>query len=205
MAIPERSAPLLILASASPRRSALLTQIGVPHRVVPSLFEEHRLDGEPVERCVQRLAEQKALEVLARFTHNTLPVLGADTAVIVDDAMLGKPRERSEGLDMLARLSGREHVVLSAVALARPGALTATLCRSLVRFRALSRAECEAYWDSGEPHDKAGGYAIQGLGALFIQRLLGSYSAVMGLPLFETAALLKAANLAPHGSALWQA
>jgi septum formation protein len=191
--------PALILASASPRRSLLLTQIGVPHRVVPSHSDEQRLAGESVEACVRRLAEQKALQVCA-LTGTALPVLGADTAVIIDNAMLGKPRERAEGLEMLARLSGREHQVLSGVALAHGGRVSSSLSSSLVRLRSLSREECEAYWDSGEPCDKAGGYAIQGRGAVFVEMLHGSYSGVMGLPLFETAALLRAA-----GVGLWQA
>ncbi len=197
ISVPE--SPLLVLASVSPRRSALLRQIGVPHRVVPSTIEEARLEHEPVRRCVQRLAEHKALEVYARLHDNSLVVLGADTEVVIDDAMLGKPRDRRDGIEMLARLSGREHEVFSAVALAQRGTVNSSLCRSTVRFRILAAAECEAYWDSAEPCDKAGGYAIQGLGAVFVERLQGSYSAVMGLPLFETAALLSAA-----GVALWQ-
>jgi septum formation protein len=154
---------------------------------------------------VRRLAEHKALQVCARLTGSALPVLGADTAVVIDDAMLGKPRDRSEALEMLARLSGREHEVVSAVALAQRGTLNSRLCRSVVRFRPLAAEECEAYWDSGEPRDKAGGYAIQGLGAVFIETLRGSYSGVMGLPLFETAALLKAAGVPAAGVLVWQA
>lgn len=156
--------------------------------------------GEPVDRCVQRLAEQKALQVCGRLRGPGLPVLGADTAVVIDDAMLGKPRDRRDGLEMLARLSGREHEVICAVALAQRGTLASRLSRSIVRFRPLSPQECEAYWDSGEPLDKAGGYAIQGRAAVFIESLRGSYSGVMGLPLFETAALLRAA-----GVPVWQA
>jgi septum formation protein len=196
--VPE--APLLILASSSPRRSALLRQIGVPHQVVPSQIEERRLEGESIEQCVRRLAEHKALQVRSRLQDSALPVLGADTAVVIDDVMLGKPRGRRDALEMLARLSGREHQVFSAVALAQRATLSSSLCRSAVRLRILAAAECEAYWDSGEPCDKAGAYAIQGLGAVFVERLSGSYSAVMGLPLFETATLLAAA-----GVPLWQA
>jgi septum formation protein len=192
--------PLLILASASPRRSALLQQIGVPHSVVPSRIDERRAEGETIEQCVRRLAEHKALEVDARLVGNDLPVLGADTAVVIDGMMLGKPRDRADGLQMLARLSGREHEVLSCVALAQAGVVSSSLSRSAVRLRTLSVRECAAYWDSGEPRDKAGGYAIQGLGAVFIEHLRGSYSGVKGLPLFETAALLTAA-----GVPLWQA
>jgi len=191
---------LLVLASASPRRSALLLQIGVPHRVLPSTVDETRLAQEPIDRCVQRLAAAKALQVHARLEDPTLPVLGADTAVVLDGAMLGKPRDRAEALAMLARLSDREHAVISAVALARHGSVSCRLSRSLVRFRTLLPAECEAYWASGEPQDKAGAYAIQGRGAVFVRSLEGSYSGVMGLPLFETAALLAAAAVP-----VWQA
>jgi septum formation protein len=197
---PDTATPLLILASASPRRSALLRQIGVPHSVLPSHIEERRAEGETIDQCVRRLAEHKALEVEARLAGHGLPVLGADTAVIIDGIMLGKPRDRADGLQMLGRLSGREHEVLSCVALARAGVVSSCLSRSAVRLRTLSATECAAYWDSGEPRDKAGGYAIQGLGAVFIEHLRGSYSGVMGLPLFETAALLRAASVP-----LWQA
>jgi septum formation protein len=190
---------VLILASASPRRSALLQQIGVPHTVVPAQIDERCLAGEPIDQCVQRLAEHKACQVCAQLNDESLRVLGADTAVVIDDVMLGKPRDRQHGIEMLARLSGREHAVISAVALARRGSVNSRVCRSAVRFRTVTLAECEAYWRSGEPCDKAGGYAIQGLGAVFIESLQGSYSAVMGLPLFETAALLAAA-----GVPLWQ-
>jgi len=191
---------LLVLASVSPRRSALLTQIGVAHRVIPAQIDEQRNEGEPIEQCVRRLAAQKALRVSAILAaagalEQHQAVLGADTTVVIDQHMLEKPRDREHGLAMLARLSGREHEVLSAVALAYGGAVQTALSCSRVRLRALGREECEAYWDSGEPHDKAGGYAIQGRGAVFVESLQGSYSGVMGLPLFETAALLAAAGL----------
>jgi septum formation protein len=200
MSDPERSAAsvttdaagdgaLLILASASPRRSALLTQIGLPHRVVPASLDEGRQAGEPVEHCVLRLAEQKARQVQT-MTGGALPVLGADTAVVLDDEMLGKPQDGAAARAMLARLSGRTHVVLSGVALASGSGMRTALSRSEVRLRTLTSGECDAYWDSGEPRDKAGAYAIQGLGALFVAELRGSYSGVMGLPLFETASLL---------------
>jgi len=191
-------ASLLVLASASPRRSALLTQIGVRHRVVPARLEEQRRGGEPIADCVRRLAVEKARQVHALYPER--PVLAADTAVVVDDLMLGKPRDRAEALGMLARLSAREHEVISAVALVYAGRTSSKLSHSRVRFRRLGRAECEAYWASGEPADKAGAYAIQGLGAVFIEALQGSYSGVMGLPLFETGLLLAAA-----GVPVWQA
>src|ERR1700689_2074713 len=197
------SAPVVILASASPRRSELLAQIGVPHRVVPAQIDERRTAGEALEAGVPRLATNKALEVqvaLAAVGGSAaaveLAVLGADTAVVIDDELIGKPRDRTDALAILARLSGRWHQVLSAVALASGNGLQCTLSRSEVRFRALQARECAAYWDSGEPCDKAGAYAIQGLGAVFVEELRGSYSGVVGLPLFETARLLAAAGVA---------
>ncbi len=197
------TAAAVILASASPRRTELLTQLGVPHRVVPARVDERRAAGESVEACVRRLATSKALEVqvaLAAVGGSAaaveLAVLGADTAVLVDDELLGKPRDRADALAMLAMLSGRWHQVLSAVALASSNGLQCSLSRSEVRFRALQARECAAYWDSGEPCDKAGAYAIQGRGALFVEELRGSYSGVVGLPLFETARLLATAGVA---------
>ena len=196
--------PPLILASASPRRSALLSQLGLSHRVVPSHIDEQRLEGESIEQCVRRLAMQKALQVSAMLATAEpmappTAVLGADTTVVIEEQMLGKPRDREHALAMLAQLSGKEHEVISAVALVCAGTVNMALSRTRVRLRALARQECEAYWDSGEPRDKAGGYAIQGRGAVFVEALRGSYSGVLGLPLFETAHLLAAAGLP-----LWQ-
>jgi len=199
---PSDSAPLLILASASPRRTELLRQIGVPHRVLASAIDERRHAGESAEACVRRLARDKALHVqgLLSGVAATLPVLGADTEVVLDDELLGKAADRDSALSMLARLSGRWHWVISAVALATSGGVSCLLSRSEVQFRALQAAECAAYWDSGEPRDKAGAYAIQGRGALFIEQLRGSYSGVMGLPLFETAQLLTQAGVRLWGT-----
>jgi len=200
------SAARVILASASARRTELLRQIGIAHRVVASNIDEQRASGESPEQCVRRLARSKALQVQgalaaqARAGAAALPVLGADTAVVIDDEMLGKPRDRADALAMLARLSDRWHQVLTAVALASGHGVQCCLSRSEVRLRPLGRQECEAYWDSGEPRDKAGGYAIQGLGAVFVQQLRGSYSGVVGLPLYETAQML-----ADAGVALWRA
>jgi septum formation protein len=191
--VTEQRPAILILASASPRRTQLLRQIGVPHQVEPADIDERRAPGESIEDCVQRLARAKALQVRQRG--RTLPVLGADTVVAIDELLLGKPRDRADGIQMLQRLSGRSHQVLSAVALASETGLHQRLSRNVVRFRNLSEQECERYWDSGEPQDKAGAYAIQGLGAAFIEYLSGSYSGVMGLPLYETAQLLEAAGL----------
>ena len=186
--------PLLVLASRSPRRRELLWQIGVPHQVAAADIDEQPLPGETPADCVQRLALAKARTVAPAG----LPVLGADTAVVLDGQMLGKPADRAEGVAMLRRLSGRTHRVLTAVALVDGPGSRLAVSASEVEFRVLAEAECQRYWDSGEPRDKAGGYAIQGLGAVFISALRGSYSGVMGLPLFETAALLDAAGV-PSG------
>jgi septum formation protein len=183
--------PVLVLASASPRRRELLWQIGVAHRVAIAGVDETPRVGESAAECVERLALAKAK---AMWTGD-LPVLGADTAVVLEGQLLGKPRDRDSALSMLERLSGRSHRVLTAVALVYTGGSTVRLSDSEVQFRPIGSAECARYWDSGEPRDKAGGYAIQGLGAVFVSELRGSYSGVMGLPLCETAALLDAAGV----------
>jgi septum formation protein len=189
--LPQELPPVLVLASASPRRRELLWQIGVAHRIAIAGVDENPRAGESAADCVQRLALAKAKKVWTAG----LPVLGADTAVVLDGELLGKPRDRLSALSMLTRLSGRSHRVLSAVALVDGRGSEVRLSDSEVQFRTLTDAECARYWDSGEPRDKAGGYAIQGLGAVFVTRLLGSYSGVMGLPLCETAALLDAAGI----------
>jgi len=186
-------APVLRLASASPRRRELLAQIGVPHLIAPAHLDERLLPAESPREHVQRLARDKALAVWR--PGDALPVLAADTVVVLEERIYGKPRDLGEALATLGALSGRTHTVLTAVALASAGAVTSALSESRVTLRALSRAECEAYWASGEPADKAGGYAIQGLGAVFVAALSGSYSGVMGLPLYETGQLLRAAGV----------
>jgi len=190
---------VLYLASQSPRRRALLAQINVPHLVQPAQIDETPQAGEQPRSYVQRMAETKARSVWQQT--RSLPVLGADTIVVIDEQTLGKPRDREHGLAMLAALSGREHRVLTAVALVTEAAAHTRLSVSVVRLRASTLKERAAYWASGEPWDKAGAYAIQGLGAVFVQSLEGSYSGVMGLPLFETAELLDAAGV-PYA---WQA
>jgi septum formation protein len=186
-------APLVCLASVSPRRRELLAQIGVPHTVVGADIDESVRPGEAPRDYVLRMARQKALTVQKRG--EILPVLAADTTVVLDNTLFGKPRDRDDGLAMLGRLSGRTHEVLTAVALANSRDVTLRLSVSTVRFRGLSPGECAAYWETGEPRDKAGGYAIQGAAAVFIESLSGSYSGVMGLPLFETGELLRAAGV----------
>jgi nucleoside triphosphate pyrophosphatase len=187
--------PHLYLASNSPRRAELLRQIGVNFRVIAAAIDESAAAAETPEAHVTRLALEKA-----RAGHATLqgehrrPVLGADTMVVAGDVVMGKPRDREDAIHMLQSLSGRTHRVLSAVALV-DATETCRLSISHVTFRTLAREECAAYWGTGEPEDKAGGYAIQGLAAMFISRLEGSYSGVMGLPLYETAELLVAAGV----------
>ncbi len=193
MALMNSRLPTVCLASVSPRRRELLDQIGVPHIVVAADIDETALAGEAPRDYVLRMARQKALTVRERGEH--LPVLAADTTVVLDDVIYGKPRDRDDGLAMLTRLSGRTHEVLTAVAIADSREVTLRLSVSAVRFRTLSSQECAAYWETGEPHDKAGGYAVQGVAAVFIESLSGSYSGVMGLPLFETAELLCAAGV----------
>jgi septum formation protein len=190
------SPPVLCLASASPRRRALLAQIGVAHSARSANVDETPHAGETPRDYVARVAASKARVI--RRADAALPVLGADTIVVLDGTMFGKPGGRAQGLAMLASLSGRVHEVLSAVALADARGVAIAVSASSVRFRTLTEKERCDYWESGEPLDKAGAYAIQGLAAAFIESLTGSYSGVMGLPLFETAALLRAAGV-PYG------
>ena len=181
-------------ASASPRRRQLLEQLGLRFEVMPSDVDETPRAGEVPADYVSRLAHTKAKAIAARLGHPAL-VLAADTAVVLEGAILGKPRDRADGLVMLARLSGCRHQVLSAVALASQGEPSLALSESWVTFRRIGLAEAEAYWETGEPGDKAGAYGIQGQGAVFVERLEGSYSGVMGLPLFETVELLRRAGV----------
>lgn len=192
------AAPRLCLASASPRRRELLAQLGIAHFVAPADIDERLREGEKADDYVRRMALEKALRVAADpALSRGLPVLGADTSVVVDGSVLGKPLDASDGCAMLARLAGRCHEVLSAVTLVTAAGARTALARTEVEFRPIDPAEARAYWDSGEPRDKAGGYAIQGRGAAFVARLAGSYTGVVGLPLYETAQLLAAAGLEP--------
>jgi septum formation protein len=174
-----------------------LRQIGVPFQVLPAPIDETPRPGEGAADFVQRMAREKALWVQGQLNDPAALVLGADTDVVLDGEILGKPRDAADAAATLRRLSGRDHLVLSALALAGPGGLRCRLSQSRVWLRQLSAAEISAYWASGEPADKAGSYAIQGLGAVFIKHLEGSYSGVMGLPLLETAELLTQAGLPP--------
>ena len=194
--------PLIYLASASPRRSALLTQIGIRHRIQPVNVDESIQAGEPPDAYVTRLARAKARALWDQLdeSHSAL-VLGSDTTVAVDGEILGKPADRADGLAMLGRLSGRTHQVYTAVALQYAGGQEFRLSVSQVTFREIEPTEREAYWETGEPQDKAGGYAVQGLAAVFIRSIAGSYSGIVGLPLFETSELLGSTGVSLLASA----
>jgi septum formation protein len=180
----------LILASVSPRRRELLAASGVQFDVVPSKVAEIRQAGEPPEVFAQRAAREKASDVARRRPGEC--VLAADTVVIVGADLFGKPKDRGDARRMLLALSGRIHCVLTAVALVdADGRMTEMVVRSDVECRRLTAGEIEAYVDSGEPFDKAGGYAIQGLARKFVTRVRGSYSNVIGLPVDEVLALLR--------------
>ena len=180
----------LCLASASPRRRALLEQIGLTCWQYPVDLDEGILPGESPPSYVLRLAEQKALAGQKR-SGTALPVLGSDTSVVVQGKILGKPKSTRHAVNMLMQLSGQTHQVMTGVAVCQGGRVQSIISVTDVSFRRLTEAECFAYCDSGEPFDKAGGYGIQGLGAVFVRAVSGSYSNVVGLPLFETAELLK--------------
>lgn len=193
MSEPEKPNPVLRLASASPRRRQLLDLIGVPHVVTPADIDETPHPAEPPGEYVVRLAREKADAVWAR--HQDLPVFAADTTVVVDGEILGKPESADEGRSMLRKLSGRGHFVHTGIALRTRHGIEDMLSTTEVEFAELTDDMIEAYWDSGEPQGKAGAYAIQGLGAVFVSDIAGSYTGVMGLPLFETAELLRHAGI----------
>ncbi len=192
--------PRILLASASPRRRELLLQLGVAHEALAVDLDETPRAGESPAQLAGRLACGKALEGRRRDGAGRA-VLGSDTVVAVDDTVFGKPRDRDDAVRMLTTLGGRVHQVLTAVALAPAGNAQPlqALSRTQVRMRAIDAAEAGAYWDTGEPAGKAGAYAIQGLGAVFIEQIAGSYSGVMGLPLYETARLLQALRSGTEG------
>lgn len=184
----------LYLASASPRRRELLAQIGVRHAIIHATIDESPLLNELPADYVCRLSKSKARAGLDAVRERGLtekPVLGADTTVIAGSQILGKPADEAEAIAMLSRLSGTFHTVLTAVTVMSGEKSHTHLSESRVEFRSLSKAEMRAYWATGEPADKAGGYGIQGLGAVFVKAIHGSYSGVVGLPLAETAELLK--------------
>ena len=193
--------PQVYLASASPRRHEILTRLGVPHdvlRLPPAAGEdEPRLPGESPAAYVERTAREKAgraLQHLAAAGATRLParpVLAADTTVILHNDILGKPADADEARSMLSRLSGTEHEVRTAVVVAEPGRMLEAVSVTTVRFAVLSPEDIDAYCSCGEPLDKAGAYGIQGLAGLFIEHISGSYTGVMGLPVYETGVLLR--------------
>ena len=178
--------PPLVLASASPRRRALLEQLGIPLRIDPAHLDENVRAGEAAEQYVLRLAREKAEAVHVR--HPDATVLAADTSVVLDGSVLGKPGTTDEALHMLRRLSGRSHLVMTAVAVAGTGERLVT---AAVTFAPTDEAALRWYVSTGEPMDKAGAYAVQGIGGFLVERIEGSHSAVVGLPLVETVALLR--------------
>lgn len=181
----------VFLASTSPRRAQLLAQLGVEFDVVNAPVEEVALPGEDADSFVRRMAIEKALDGFNKVAGAKVWVVAGDTVVKVDNQVLGKPRNQADAMRMWRLLSGREHQVLSAVAVVYDGEVCCALSETTVVFALLSEADMLAYWASGEPQDKAGAYAVQGLGARFISSINGSYSGVMGLPLFELGQLLQ--------------
>lgn len=188
----------VILASASPRRRELLEQIGVRAIVKPVDIDESRKPGEPVKEYVQRLAMEKAERGFSTIKNSQkLPVVGSDTIVVIDGIVLGKPEDRQQAKEMLQQLSGQKHTVLTSVAIVTEDKKVIDTSSSEVVFNKLELQEIEDYVATGETDDKAGSYAIQGLAAQFVKNLNGSFSGVMGLPLFETVQLLKQCGIDP--------
>lgn len=189
------SSPALYLASQSPRRLELLRQIGVDVEVVKVSVPEQRQVAEAPEVYAERLAREKSVAGASAATPLDRPVLGADTIVLLGEQVFEKPNNRLEAIEWLRQLSGKTHQVITAVAVTYRAQTLSVVNLTSVRFRPIAVDEAERYWLSGEPVDKAGGYAIQGLGAVFVERIEGSYSAVVGLPLRETAELLAKFNI----------
>ena len=194
----------IYLASQSPRRRELLAQIGVryelllPDDAAAAEALEAELPGEGAQAYVVRVCQAKAEAAVKRLSASPLqgaPILTADTTVTVDGAILGKPVDAEHAADMLARLAGREHQVLTAIAVGGADGVRSALSVSSVRFAPMTPAQIDAYVASGEPFGKAGAYGIQGRAAEFVAQIEGSYSGIMGLPLFETATLLRAAGV----------
>ena len=185
---------LLYLASTSPRRLELMRQIGLNPRVLPVSVDESALPNETPHSFVRRLAVEKAQAGFNSVPAADVWIVGGDTVVVADDRVLGKPRDKADFMRMLRLLSGHVHQVLSGIAVVHDGVVRSTVNTSQVWMRDLSDREMEAYWASGEPQGKAGRYAIQGRAARFIERIEGSYSGIMGLPLYELDQLLQEAG-----------
>jgi septum formation protein len=196
----ESRPPVLRLASASPRRSQLLGLIGVAHVVTPADIDETPVAREAGADYVGRLARSKGTAIRTRYTD--LPVLAADTTVCVGEHILEKPRDEADCVRMLGLLSGRAHDVFTGVCVIGADEPAVEVVRTEVRFRMITSDEMHAYWASGEPAGKAGAYAIQGFGAVFVEKISGSFTNVMGLPLFECAELLRRAGVPVWSGAL---
>jgi nucleoside triphosphate pyrophosphatase len=179
----------VVLASSSPRRRQLLDLIGIAHEVKPANIDETMRAGEAPRRHAERLAREKATKIATRDPD--LITIGADTVVVINRKVLGKPRDATEAVQMLSQLSGREHTVITAVAVARGKKLRSAIEEVRVKFRRLREDEIEAYVATGEPMDKAGAYGIQGYGATIVECINGDYFAVMGLPLARLTALMR--------------
>ena len=189
---------MIYLASASPRRQELLRQLGIAFEAMPSNLLEVPRAGEHPEGYVLRVARDKAQHVARQVRERGLaprPVLGADTEVVLEGEILGKPRDVQQGQAMLRKLAGCTHEVLTGLVLLHQDVEYKAINRSRVTFGPLTDTDMQRYWDSGEPADKAGGYAVQGRAAAFIQHIEGSYSGIMGLPLFELMQLLRQAGI----------
>jgi septum formation protein len=184
--------PSLILASQSPRRAELLTRLGLRFEIVPAEIDETYIDHEMPADHAERLARGKAIAISRRFPDAL--VLGSDTIVIVDADVLGKPADAADAVRMLRRLAGREHEVITGVAVATDGTVHSAIERVAVRFRGLDPEEIDRYVATGEPLDKAGAYGIQGIGSALVESIQGDYFAVMGLPIVRTLDLLRRAG-----------
>ncbi|WP_435275059.1 Maf family protein [Psychrobium sp. nBUS_13] len=184
----------IYLASQSPRRRELLDQIGIQFELLSADIDETPLDNEAAGDYVKRLAIEKATAGQLTAMANK-PVLGADTIVVLDNQLLGKPRNKEHAISMLLALAGRQHQVMTAVALVQRDVIVSDVVTTTVTFRSISEQEALNYWDSEEPKDKAGGYGIQGLGAQFVEKIDGCYFAVVGLPLMKTQQLLSKLSL----------
>jgi len=190
--------PQIYLASQSPRRRALIEQLGIRYQTLDVEVDESSQPGEAPEDFVARLALEKARAGWQLAANPAVPVVGADTCIMLDGQIVGKPENQEQGIALLQRYSGRAHKVYTGIAIVGPGTDNqepgivhyVRTNISTVTFRVITNEECEQYWETGEPTGKAGGYAIQGLAAVFIEKLEGSYSGVMGLPLFEFAELI---------------
>lgn len=184
---------MLLLGSSSPRRAELLSQLGYQFVVKPADIDEAVLADEAADKYVERMSNTKFLAVSKSIgQEHSVAGLTADTVVVIDSDVLGKPENHDHASDMLQQLSGREHKVLTSVTIGvNNHRYEQFITETIVRFRTLSKQEISAYWDTGEPQDKAGAYAIQGFGAVFVESIVGSYSNVVGLPLCETARLLE--------------